>query len=49
MVYNGKSDENGGFRGTPVSGNLHIFIYVCEYTINCRITAGIHAHRQIKS
>ena len=28
---------------------LIIFIYVCVHTINCRITAGIHAHRQIKS
>jgi len=26
MVYKGKSDENG-WRGTPISGNLHIIIY----------------------
>ena len=29
LIYNGKSYSNGWFRGTPISGNLHmIFIYI---------------------
>ena len=28
MVYNGKSYQNGWFRGTPLSGNLHIYVYL---------------------
>ena len=24
LVYKGKSNENGGFRGTPIYGNPHI-------------------------
>ena len=30
MVYNGKSYEDWWFRGTPISGNLHMNVGQCE-------------------
>ena len=42
MVYSGKSYENGWFRGTPISGNHHMFValnFSClKHTVAATIT-----------
>ena len=30
-VHNGQSYQHGWFRGTPISGNLHMYIYIYMY------------------